>query len=404
MTSREFKKLISESPHKDKIMENRFSFLSPVSNEEIIFEDPIMLHTFLGKEMNYWDKLQEKDITIPSQINKVQSLKSLLNVLESNAANFSIHNFSQLVANVKSQLNTYFYSDLSETEYLIDLFQKDADLFKGAYNYILRNPSGNSWMNEMEGALSMYLFQNGKKINDIRISKYDRAKMDEIYNHFNEKLSESSEQLVNHLNDANQKYDEYSGIIEKLTTEKESQFHEWFEKSQNNMVELEKLYRENLKLKAPAEYWSKKAKKLFNQGYFWLAGFGFSSMVGIIAVLIILNNLSEGALNEIFDDTTNAVKFSILVIAGLSFLAYLLRLFAKMTFSTFHIARDAEEREQLTYVYLSMKDEGNIDETERHLIMQSLFSRVDTGLLRDEGSPTMPGNIMDKFVVNKNPL
>ena len=69
-----------------------------------------------------------------------------------------------------------------------------------------------------------------------------------------------------------------------------------------------------------------------------------------------------------------------------------------MTFSTFHLVRDAEEREQLTFVFLAMQKEKAIDPTERHLIMQSLFSRADTGLLKDEGSPTMPGNIFDKVI------
>ena len=71
-----------------------------------------------------------------------------------------------------------------------------------------------------------------------------------------------------------------------------------------------------------------------------------------------------------------------------------------MTFSTFHLSRDAEEREQLTYVFLAMQKEKAIDPTERHLIMQSLFSRADTGLLKDEGSPTMPGNIFDKVIAS----
>jgi hypothetical protein len=30
--------------------------------------------------------------------------------------------------------------------------------------------------------------------------------------------------------------------------------------------------------------------------------------------------------------------------------------------------------------------------------MQSLFSRADSGLLKDDASPTMPGNIVDRFL------
>ena len=50
-------------------------------------------------------------------------------------------------------------------------------------------------------------------------------------------------------------------------------------------------------------------------------------------------------------------------------------------------------------VYLALSKEGDITKEERELIMQSLFSRVDTGLLKDDSSPTMPGlgSILDKF-------
>lgn len=59
-------------------------------------------------------------------------------------------------------------------------------------------------------------------------------------------------------------------------------------------------------------------------------------------------------------------------------------------FSNYHLARDAEEREKLTYLYLSMLEKGAIDKEERKIILQSLFSRSDTGLLKEDSSPTMP--------------
>ena len=68
-----------------------------------------------------------------------------------------------------------------------------------------------------------------------------------------------------------------------------------------------------------------------------------------------------------------------------------------MTFSSFHLSRDAEEREQLTHFYLALKKDTEINEQERQLILQSLFSRADTGLLKDDSSPTMPTSIIEKF-------
>ena len=53
--------------------------------------------------------------------------------------------------------------------------------------------------------------------------------------------------------------------------------------------------------------------------------------------------------------------------------------------------RDAEEREQLTYLYLSLNNEKKIDEKSRDIILQALFSRSETGLLTGDSAPAMPG-------------
>lgn len=52
--------------------------------------------------------------------------------------------------------------------------------------------------------------------------------------------------------------------------------------------------------------------------------------------------------------------------------------------------RDAEEREQLTYLYLSLTHESEIDKESRDIVLQALFSRSETGLLSQEQGPKMP--------------
>jgi hypothetical protein len=53
--------------------------------------------------------------------------------------------------------------------------------------------------------------------------------------------------------------------------------------------------------------------------------------------------------------------------------------------------RDAEEREQLTYLNLSLTNESVIDEKSREIVLQVLFSRSETGLLNNEHGPKVPG-------------
>lgn len=88
----------------------------------------------------------------------------------------------------------------------------------------------------------------------------------------------------------------------------------------------------------------------------------------------------------------------LILLTIISFGAYLIRTFAKFTFSSFHLARDAEERYHLTLVYLALKKDANVEEKDRQIILQSLFSRAETGLIGADGGPTMPGNpILNKL-------
>lgn len=79
-------------------------------------------------------------------------------------------------------------------------------------------------------------------------------------------------------------------------------------------------------------------------------------------------------------------------------MAFAIRAVTKVMFSSFHLARDCEERHTLTYFYLSLLKDSKVDTEDKKLIMQALFSRAETGLLKDDGAPTMPNDFIGKFM------
>lgn len=81
----------------------------------------------------------------------------------------------------------------------------------------------------------------------------------------------------------------------------------------------------------------------------------------------------------------------VLFASVISAFALLVRTFSRLAFSAFHLQRDAEEREQLTHLYLSLSNETEVDVESRRIVLQALFSRSETGLLTNESGPTMPG-------------
>jgi len=97
------------------------------------------------------------------------------------------------------------------------------------------------------------------------------------------------------------------------------------------------------------------------------------------------------------------LRGSILILVVISTIVYLLSLFVKIATSSYHLARDARERYQLTLVFLALtKEQAVKDAEDRKIVLQSLFSRADTGLLKTDGAPAMPGTVGSLFELWKN--
>ncbi|MBL0083889.1 MAG: hypothetical protein IPP37_16370 [Saprospiraceae bacterium] len=239
----------------------------------------------------------------------------------------------------------------------------------------------------------------------------EKSSISKIRTDFQKYLTESESIVVDHIKNANDKYNEFIKKIHQLKSEKENLFTTWFDDTKTTqwqswydpttkrVKELEDTYREKLKLEEPAQYWSERAEKLRKQG--WIA----------LSLIIIIVGISCWSLAEILwtapvqiyeswfgEDKSAAVRWSIIYITLISFIAYAIRALTKFMFSSFHLARDCEERHTLTYFYLSLLKDSNVDENERQLIMQSLFSRAETGLLKDDSSPTMPSDAIGKII------
>lgn len=164
-------------------------------------------------------------------------------------------------------------------------------------------------------------------------------------------------------------------------------FNKMAETAVGRVQELEDLYREKLRLEAPAKYWSDRAQSLGKQG-------------GLFATLLMLVSLvaAIGAGTFFYSWLHKAaVPLSLATLQGVALfgataaaVAYLLRVLSKLTFSAFHLQRDAEEREQLAHLYLALMDKGALDASSREIVLQALFSRAESGLLGGDSGPTMP--------------
>ena len=118
---------------------------------------------------------------------------------------------------------------------------------------------------------------------------------------------------------------------------------------------------------------------------------------GLIYLIINTQNLFEE--NAYWLDL---IKDTVILTVITSIAIYILRIAIRLAMSSFHLSRDALERKQLCHFYLSLIKNNSVSEKERALIINSLFSRSVTGLLKGDSSPSMNQNISDLLKKDKS--
>lgn len=414
MTNKEFKEFISKTSEPKWFHELEVNINYPHINFSQMFKGVVGFYEFLNQQIKGWEKYDINSIPPNLTSNKEHfiSLKNNLLTLVNNYHNYHQNQLTQHWNNVKrsfeSNSHPIFLYNVPETGFLINLFNTKKQFYTGAYNFIVGNINIiQSDKNNYIGGLLAYEFLTKDLSHIVERKKEEKISLDKLRNDFQKYLSESGKQLTEHLSNSNTEFQSYVSKIDKLTEEKNNSFETWFSNiqtlfsefnstSNQKIKDLESLYSEKLMLEKPAEYWNKRANELRTTGNWWLFGLIMTTVAGSITLFCLIYSISDSKTNN-FIQTGNGVRALIGYVTLISFIAFLIRTFTKLTFSTFHLVRDAEERKQLAYVYLSLKEQGAVSDADRQIILQSVFSRADSGLLKEDSSPTMPSSIIDKL-------
>jgi hypothetical protein len=190
--------------------------------------------------------------------------------------------------------------------------------------------------------------------------------------------------------------DTHKNQHEEQQTAQKDEFISYMDGCKTRIEDLENTYQEKLRLEKPATYWKQSAKKFGIQGSLWSIALFASILLGLVYFYDFFDSWLKGQALAI---KLNTLQGAVIFGSILAVYAFLVKTISKLTFSSFHLMRDSEEREQLTYLYLSLNNDGQIDASSRELILQALFSRSETGLLTGESGPTMPVNDLLKAVL-----
>lgn len=161
-------------------------------------------------------------------------------------------------------------------------------------------------------------------------------------------------------------------------------------------------YLEQMRLKAPVQYWSDKAsghRRSARDLKFFVWGF-FALMIGgyVIAFAGLHQQVADFLLQ--FKESTGAL---LVISAAFALLASLPlwvgRLLVKFYLSEHHLATDAREREVMTQTYLALTAEGKVDEKDRALVLAALFRSTPDGVVKDNTQPdTSPAALLSKLL------
>ncbi len=166
--------------------------------------------------------------------------------------------------------------------------------------------------------------------------------------------------------------------------QRESDFQKIVAEHKEEMEQLRKTFREEIALRAPADYWETKRKGHELMGRI-TGGLSFSAIVGTAIGLSffvhdLLGNTPQGTAPESW-------KVAMLVLIGL-FTVWAVRLVVRIFLSNLHLATDAAERVVMVRTYLSLLEGDRLSgDDDRQLILQALFRPASDGIVKDEGLP-----------------
>ena len=159
----------------------------------------------------------------------------------------------------------------------------------------------------------------------------------------------------------------------------------WQEEKQNRLKELEETYNAKLSLEAPEQLWNDRAVEHQKRAQNW-------TIVLIVATILLI--LSSAILVlAVYDYSKNVTKTipfiseSFILITVISFFIYIIRILIKIVMSNHHLATEYKQKAAMTRFYQSLIYSGiDIDKDERLIIINSLFSKVETGLVKTDNS------------------
>lgn len=376
-------------------------------SEEYTFDE---LEKIAKSNFEYWDSVSVSDysqewVKLRNNITKVREYLSTIEELD-----------------IESILN-YFYSNLCsnrekiEDKYLYKIsmsspIDRDAEFgkiknFVSFYIQHLTNNLREAVINFIRLSKNMYeigydlsstsqyrfypaLYLLKQNLSDIKESKDDfetnvvlpiKNKLQEISNDSDEQYKEITTFIETKHNEIQKQFDEQSKGLKEFR----SLINIWQEEKEARLNNLEETYKDKLSLEAPETLWYNRSKEYRRFAKCWtgvLVVFVVALVVSLRELVIVIHEYSLDAVKEI-----PFISKSFILVSIISFFVYIIRVLIKIVMSNHHLATEYEQKAALTRFYQALTFAGtDIAQEERIIIIHSLFSKSETGLVKTDSS------------------
>jgi flagellar biosynthesis chaperone FliJ len=358
---------------------------------------------FITKEKEIWQSVYS-DVS-----SRFQSIENQVNTSLQYADSNLEHAKSQIQQAITSANQSQWptiYSRTSVAQYIKKQFQVSPTLGEAAIQYLLKRQLGNINSYEyFKGYMNSYIFEeSAKAFNESAATQ--EATLSELHKDYIGQLNSLNEDYYRITTDWKSEFENKVSAWKSESEEFKSTTTLWRETIEietkeeldNTISELDsikKKYTEHLRLEGPAKYWEQLETSYNISGDKWRSWAVWATVIfiALLTLILLIHPDSKFITNGIFDVNSlrNALIFTIIT----SISIYIITLFVKLSVSSYHLARDAKERYQITHVYLSLlnENENAIKDAERITVLQSIFSRADTGLLKGDSGPTVPDSL-----------
>ena len=158
-------------------------------------------------------------------------------------------------------------------------------------------------------------------------------------------------------------------------------------KSKKNLSNLEKTYSEKLKIEEPSKFMLEKSNEYKKKTIHWAIATVALSVILLVLLGYILSPKIEFGKKII---TVNLfsnempVYSSIIILSMICLIIYIIRIFIKIVMSSKHLSEEYRQKYILTYFYLSLISEGKLNNELGDSIISKLFTKADTGLIKND--------------------